>query len=160
MRGFTIRAAAILLGFTLLQPGSAAPPAPDEGPLARLVQIAFANGYGGPLNGRICTALGITDKNEPLPVEQLSSAVGSDNRSFNVSRHRGRLDVIIALRTKEETLAFLTSAGGVLEKAVLEKKDQPLRQIPLGDAQVAFEKEKSWWLDNWVKTHYPDSAAN
>ncbi len=41
-----------------------------------------------------------------------------------------------------------------LERAVADKPGEPLREIPVSEALPAFEKEKSWWLDTWVKTNY------
>jgi len=125
----------------------------ENGPLARIVAIAFATGFGGPLSGKICTSLGVTVNKEVLPVEQLSAASGGNSRSFNVSRHRGHLDVIISLKTKEETTVFLMSAQGDLEKTVQEKPGEQLREVPPADAMAAFQREKSWWLDTWLKLH-------
>jgi hypothetical protein len=158
MRSFKVGVAMIAVAVALAMPGIAAQPAPaaEDGPLARLVQIAFANGAGGPLSGRICTALGITQNNQNFPVEQISAGAQGNSRSFNASRHRGRLDVIMALKTKEETLVFLTSARGNLEKVVLDKPGMPIREIPVVDGMSAFEKEKAWWLDTWMPAHYPD----
>ena len=133
----------------------AAPPpvSPTEiGPLAPLVEVAFGTGFGGPLSGRLCTALGITIKDESFPVEQLSSGPSGDSRSFNVSRHRGWLDIVISRNTNEETLVFLTTAAGNLQKAVREKKDTPTQEIPLAEAAPFFDAEKTWWLDTWMKT--------
>jgi hypothetical protein len=124
----------------------------EDGPLENLVRIAFAGGFGGPLSGKICTALGVTANNEPLPVEQISARAEGNTRTFNVSRHRGWLDVIIAVKVKDQTTVFLTSAKGDLEKAVLDKQGQPVREIPAADVMPAFEAEKSWWLDVWLKT--------
>jgi hypothetical protein len=53
---------------------------------------------------------------------------------------------------------FLTSANGELQKAVLEKPKEPMREIPVSDATAAFEKEKAWWLDTWMKAHFTDSG--
>jgi hypothetical protein len=158
MRGTNIAISGIAITVALVAPAFAQPgPSVEDGLIERMVEIAFATGFGGPLSGRICTALGITTDNEPLPVEQLSAGVPGNTRSFNVSRHRGRLDVIIALKTKEETTVFLTTARGTLEKAVQEKQGEPLREIPVADAMPSFEKEKSWWLDTWLKAR--DAAA-
>jgi hypothetical protein len=163
MPGFKISIAAIAVTIALASPEFAAPLVPqspaaqsEDGPLSRLVQIAFANGAGGPLSGKICTALGVTKDNESFPVEQLSESAQGNSRSFNVSRHRGHLDVIVALKTKEATLVFLTSAKGDLAKVVLEKPGMPIREIPINDGMAAFEKEKAWWLGTWMPLHYPD----
>ena len=45
--------------------------AADGGALAPVVRRAFETGFGGPLGGRVCTALGLTKNDEPLPVERL-----------------------------------------------------------------------------------------
>lgn len=127
--------------------------------LARIVEIAFATGFGGPLSGKICTALGVTRNNEPFPVEQISAGTPEASRSFNASRHRGRLDVIIALKTKQETTVYLTSAQGMLEKAVQQKQGGTIQEIPVTDATPGFEKEKAWWLNSWLKTHDPSLGS-
>ena len=126
----------------------------EEGPLLRIVDFAFATGFGGPLGGRICTALGVTRNNQPLPVEQISVNASGVARTFNVSRHRGRLDVIVTVKTKDETTIFLTSAKGDLEKAIQapQAKPQEPREIAAGEATPLFEKEKAWWLD-WLSLH-------
>ena len=142
--------AAVLL--TALAAPGASPT--EEGPLLRLVDFAFATGFGGPLSGRICTALGVTRNRKPLPVEQLSVSASGIGRTFNVSRHRGRLDVIVALKTKESTTVFLTSANGDLQKAIQSASARPeeLREIPGAEAVPVFEKEKAWWLE-WLSVH-------
>jgi hypothetical protein len=127
--------------------------------LARIVEIAFATGFGGPLSGKICTALGVTKDNEPFPVEQITAGTPEASRSFNASRHRGRLDVIIALKTKQETTVYLASAQGVLEKAVHQKQGEMIQEIPVTDATPGFEKEKAWWLDTWLKTREPSLGS-
>jgi hypothetical protein len=90
MPGPIIRVVSITLAIALLMPGLAAQQGRpvEDGPLARMVEIAFANSLGGPLSGKICTALGITKNNQSFPVEQLSSTTGGNGRSFNVSRNR------------------------------------------------------------------------
>jgi hypothetical protein len=118
-----------------------------------MVQLAFATGFGGPLSGKICTALGITTNNEPLPVEQISVNSPVGGKAFNVSRHRGRLDIIIAIKTKDATTLFLTSATGGLEKAIVQKQGQPILEMPAADAVADFEREKAWWLETYLKTH-------
>jgi hypothetical protein len=127
--------------------------------LARIVEIAFATGFGGPLSGKICTALGVTKDNQPFPVEQITAGAPESSRSFNASRHRGHLDVIIALKTKLETTVYLISAQGVLEKAVQQKQGAMLQEIPVAEATQGFEKEKSWWLNTWLKTHDPSLGS-
>ena len=141
------------LALAILAIAAAPPVSPTEiGPLAPIVEIAFSIGFGGPLNGRLCTALGITTKNEAFPVEQLSSGPSGNSRSLNVSRHRGWLDIVISRNTKEETLVFLTDATGELHKAVREKKGTPSQEIPLAEAAPFFDAEKTWWLETWLTT--------
>jgi hypothetical protein len=131
---------------------AAAMPAQTD-PLSRLVELAFSIGFGGPLGGKICTALGITSNNQPLPVEQISVGTQGNSRSFNVSRHRGRLDIILSHKTKDETTVFLTSSSGDLEKALREKNGQALAEIPVALAADDFAAEKSWWTGNWLKNY-------
>lgn len=145
------RQTAALLAFTIVATAAAPPVSPTEiGPLSPVVEIAFSIGFGGPLSGRVCTALGVTAKNQTFPVEQISSGASGNSRSLNVSRHRGYLDIFISRNTKEETLVFLTNATGQLFKAVREKKGIPIEEIPVADAVALFDAEKTWWLETWL----------
>lgn len=124
---------------------------PEEGPLLHLAEVVLADGAGGPLNGAMCTALGVTRNGLPFPVEQ-EEARGKDYvRSLNVSRHRGRTDIVMTRRAGKDTTLFLTSVGGNLEKAVLAKQGQPIEEIALDAAASDFQMEKTFWLDTWLK---------
>jgi hypothetical protein len=125
---------------------------PEEGPLLRLANVVLADGAGGPLNGTLCTALGLTRSNEPFPVEQ-EEARGKDyTRSLNVSRHRGRTDIVMTRRSGKDITLFLTSVKGDLEKAVL-AKGSDTQEIEVSAAASDFDAEKAFWLDTWLKDY-------
>lgn len=125
---------------------------PEEGPLLHLVEVVFADGAGGPLTGRLCTALGVTKDNRSFPVEQ-ETARGKDyNRSLNVSRHRGMTDIIMTKRAGGDTTLFLTTVKGDLVKAIAERGSK-IEDLDPAAAAADFEAEKAWWMNTWLKDY-------
>jgi hypothetical protein len=154
----SIKLRSAILAITLLAPVSAAAAPVD--PLARLVGIVFSIGFGGPLGGKVCTALGITTSDQSFPVEQLSVGVPGNTRSLNVSRHRGRLDIVISHKTKDETTIYLTSEKGELEKALQENNPKTILEIPVAAADAGFQAEKAWWLEAWLPAYEAGQTAS
>jgi hypothetical protein len=131
-----------------------APSAPEGGVFAPMVRKAFETGFGGPLSGRVCTALGISRDSGPLPVEQISVDVLGEKRTFNVSHHRGPLDIIITSRRGRSTTIFLASKDGELVKAITQTGGEiggTYSEISVAEARTLFEEQATWWLKVWLK---------
>lgn len=121
------------------------------GVLEPVVLAAFATGFGRPLSGPLCTALGITEKGVELPVEQLSATEGDTSRSFNVSRHRGSLDIVMSRRTPKDLIVLRGSSEGGFVRAIRVKEGGSIENLPGEDAAPEFERERAWWLETWLK---------
>jgi hypothetical protein len=141
-------ALAVLLAVSV---GGAVRAEDENGPLAKAAQIVDQNPTSKlTLNGVLSTALGLTEGNQRFPVKQkiidIPETPDRPQQSFNVSHERGRTDIVIFYSNADEGTLYLTSVGGILEKAIHVKKGSPVQEIPLSVAKADFENEKAWWL--------------
>lgn len=86
-------------------------------------------------------------------MEQLSAKAGDVARSFSVSRHRGRLDIVISRRSVSDLVVFLLSSEGALVKAIRITEETPVENVSAAAAAPDLEQEKAYWLDTWLKQH-------
>lgn len=117
----------------------------DEGILSKAADYTFKNGADINLSGKLCTPLGVTQNKADFPVRQYVVETETNKQTLNVSRVRGRVDIIIFYRTANEGTLYLTSVDGDLEGAIHATKTG-VEVLNLAAAKADFEREKAWWL--------------
>ncbi len=117
----------------------------DESVLSKVADYTFQNGADIDLSGKLCTPLGLTQNKQNFPVKQYVIDTDTNKQTINVSRARGRVDIIIFYRTANEGTLYLTSVDGDLESAIHATKTG-VEVLNLAAAKADFEREKAWWI--------------
>ena len=117
----------------------------QAGVLSAPAQAVSEDGADISLAWRLSQALGLSRDGDAFPMKQKLIFGRSLRRTFNVSRARGRVDIVLFSRSATEGVLYLTSVRGELEKAVRATKTS-IVEVPRAAAAAGFETEKAWWL--------------
>lgn len=113
-----------------------------------LTQQALTAGFPGTVPPHVAMVLGLTPKEEGVPVKQLVSHADQQVHTFNVSVAKPRKVVIFSVDEKaHNTVVYLLSAAGKLRKAVSYQSGGEPHELPATEARTGLASEVSFWSD-------------
>jgi hypothetical protein len=113
-----------------------------------LTQQALTAGFPAAVPPHVAMVLGLTPKEEGVPVKQLVSRADQQVHTFNVSVAKPRELVIFSVDEKtQKTVVYLLSAAGKLRKAVSYQTGGEPHELPATEARTGLAREVRFWSD-------------
>jgi hypothetical protein len=116
--------------------------------LAGLIDTVLTQGPESRLPAHLSVVLGISRAERETAVKQAVMRDGQTVRTFNVCA--AKHDDVVLMRVNEQdhtTKAYLTTAAGVLRKAVSYQPGAPAIERSLAEARADFANEMKFWTE-------------
>lgn len=121
--------------------------------LVAAVHKTLAEGKDAALPPHISNLLGISPMEREVPVKQFA-IIGELVRGFEVDiADHDHIVIFIDDRSKKESMFYLTSPLGTLQKVLSVRQGVGYTRVPTPADQKAFATEKSFWLDRIALEH-------
>jgi len=132
-------------------------------PLSIIEHSVLATGNASYLHGAFAAAVGMKEANGAISVFQREANApgGGKLGAVTISETRGHKQIVLTSWTETEVRAYLTSASGVLKKAMRATKDDGIWvPIPAREAEKQFAAEKKFWVSGADAAPQPAADAS
>jgi len=127
--------------------------AESEPLLSRVVAEVLKNGSDGKMNAGFASLLGLSKDQSPVLLKRVTAETQSTTNTLSVSL-ADKKSVVISVRHAHLGTFYLTDTSGKLIRVIVNDgriKDGGLTNIPIAEAQKAFEKERDWWVKRYSR---------